>query len=248
MTRIISFANHKGGVGKTTSTAAVGSCLAEAGYKTLLIDLDGQQNLTSHYLGEDDERLSVFDSLVKGVALPVVPVKDNLSLVPSSLEMAGAEISMVNMIAREQVLRSLLEPVKGQYDYILLDCPPSLGIITTNAVLASTDILVPMTPELLPLKGMRMLDDFISSLKRVKPDVQISGIFLTRYNNRKLNRAVDEAIAQFYSGVAFETRIRENTTVAESAGAGGSVIDYDPTSNGAQDYRKLTTEILQRLK
>lgn len=98
MTRIISFANHKGGVGKTTSTAAVGSCLAEAGYKTLLIDLDGQQNLTSHYLGEDDERLSVFDSLVKGVALPVVPVKENLWLVPSSLEMAGAEISMVNRL------------------------------------------------------------------------------------------------------------------------------------------------------
>lgn len=248
MTRVISFANHKGGVGKTTSTAAVGSCLAEAGYKTLLIDLDGQQNLTSHYLCENDERLSVFDSLVKGVALPVVPVKDNLSLVPSSLEMAGAEISMVNMIAREQVLRSLLEPLKGQYDYILLDCPPSLGIITTNAVLASTDILVPMTPELLPLKGMRMLDDFISSLKRVKADVRISGIFLTRYNNRKLNRAVDDAIAQFYPGIAFETRIRENITVAESAGGLGSVIDYDPSSNGAQDYRKLTAEIIRRLK
>lgn len=247
MTRIIAIANHKGGVGKTTSAASIGACLASKGKKTLLIDLDGQANLTSYFLpNADDIEVSIYDSLVKGVALPVVSVKDNLDLVPSALEMAGAEVSMTNLVAREQILSAVLAPVKDRYDFILLDCPPSLGIITTNAFLASTEILVPMTPELLPLKGMTMLDNFIESLRRVKASLKIDGVFITRFNNRKLNKAVESALKARYESITFNTKIRENISVAESAGSGSSIFEYDPESNGAKDYEALTEEIISK--
>lgn len=249
MTRIIAIANHKGGVGKTTSAASIGACLASKGIKTLLVDLDGQANLTSYFLPNDDEiEVSIFDSLVKGTPLPVVNVKDNLDIVPSSLEMAGAEVSMTNLVAREQILSTVLTSIKGNYEYILLDCPPSLGIITTNAFLAATEIIVPMTPELLPLKGMSMLDSFIESLRRVKPNLRIDGVFITRFNNRKLNKVVESALKTRYENITFESKIRENISVAESAGSGNSIFEYDPESNGAKDYAALTEEIISKGK
>lgn len=248
MSRVIAIANHKGGVGKTTSTASIGACLAQKGYRTLLIDLDGQANLTLLFLPtDDDERKSVYDSLVKGEKLPIENIADNLDLVPSSLDMAGAEVGMVHLISRESVLSRVLSKVRESYDYVLIDCPPSLGIVTTNAFLASDNILVPMTAELLPLKGMRMLDEFISSLQQVKPSLGISGVFITRFNNRNLNKAVDDAIKVRYGNIAFMTRIRENIALAESAGSGGHIFNYDPNSNGAKDYTDLTNEILSKL-
>ena len=163
--KIITICNAKGGVGKTTSTASIGACMALMGKKVLLIDLDGQANLTLYYIPNDSEiDVSIFDSLISGEPLPIINVKENLDIVPSSLEMASAEIALTNLLAREQILSRLLDDVKQDYDYILIDCPPSLGIVTTNAFLAADEILVPMTPELLPLKGMRMLDSFITSL------------------------------------------------------------------------------------
>lgn len=247
MTRIIAIANHKGGVGKTTSTASIGACLASKGYKTLLVDLDGQANLTTYFLlDEDEERASIYDALVNNVPLPVFSVSHNLDLVPSSLEMAGAEVSMTNIVAREQLLTGALKAVKEKYDYILLDCPPSLGIVTTNAFLAATEIIVPMTPELLPLKGMSMLDSFIDSLRRVKPELRINGVFITRYNNRKLNKAVESALKQRYENITYQTKIRENIAVAESAGSGASIFEYDKESNGAKDYQALTEEIIKK--
>lgn len=249
MSKVIAIANHKGGVGKTTSTASIGACLAKKGYKTLLVDLDGQANLTILFFpAEDEERKSIFDSLVHREPLPILSITKNLDLVPSSLEMAGAEISMVNMIGRESVLSRVLESVKDSYDYILVDCPPSLGIVTTNAFLSSDEIIVPMTAELLPLKGIRMLDEFVENLRQVKDDVAISGIFITRFNNRKLNKAVDDAIKTLYEKIAFKTRIRENIALAESAGSGSSILEYDPSSNGAKDYFELTEEIIARYK
>ncbi len=208
MGKVIAIANHKGGVGKTTSTASIGACMAKQGMKTLLIDLDGQANLTLLFLpAEDDDRKSVYDSLVNREPLPIVNITENLDLVPSSLEMAGAEVGMVHIFGREGVLSRILASVRDSYDYILIDCPPSLGIVTTNAFLASDKILVPMTAELLPLKGMRMLDDFISSLSQIKPTLAISGVFITRFNNRNLNKAVEEAIKARYGNIAFETTI-----------------------------------------
>lgn len=133
------------------------------------------------------------------------------------------------------------------YDFILIDCPPSLGIVTTNAFIAADEILVPMTPELLPLKGMKMLDSFVSSLKVVRPSVKLSGVFITRYNHRKLNKAVSEALKKRYADITFKTIIRENISIAESAGSGQSIFEYEPNSNGAKDYLELTEEILRQL-
>ena len=245
--KIITLANYKGGVSKTTSTASIGACLAMKGKKVLLIDLDGQANLTLYYVpNENDIDLCVFDSLVSGEPLPIRNIRENLDLVPSSLEMASAEIALTNHLAREQLLTNLLEPIKENYDYILIDCPPSLGIVTTNAFLAADEIIVPMTPELLPLKGMRMLDNFISTLQRVKPSVCLKGVFTTRFNHRKLNKAVENAVRTRYKDIMLNTRIRENIALAESAGSGNSIFEYDSNSNGAKDYRALTEEIMNR--
>ena len=242
MTKIIAFANHKGGCGKSCSVASVGACLASKVCKTLLVDLDGQSNLTSCYLPDDDsERGSIYDSIINGEPLPIITIAKNLDIIPSSLEMAGAEIALTNVIAREQVLSHSLENVREAYDYILIDCPPSLGIVTTNAILAATDVLVPMTPELLPLKGMSMLDNYIESLKVVKRDIHISGVFITRYNNRKLNKVVDSVVHDRYTSIAFNTKIRENIALAECPGSKCSIFEYSPASNGAKDYADHAT-------
>ena len=240
--KIITFANHKGGVSKTTSTASIGACMAMKGKKVLLIDLDGQANLTLYFIPNEDEiETSIFDSLVNGVPLPVKHIRENLDLVPSSLEMA-----LTNLLAREQLLSRLLEPLRKDYDYILIDCPPSLGIVTTNAFIAADEIIVPMTPEQLPLKGMRMLDAFVTTLQRVKPSLRLGGVFIARFNHRKLNKVVEQAVKERYESITMNTRIRENIALAESAGSGKSIFEYDLNSNGAKDYLALTEEILSR--
>lgn len=245
--KIITLANHKGGVSKTTSTASIGACLARMGKKVLLIDLDGQANLTLYFIPNEDEiETSIFDALVDAAPLPVKHIRENLDLVPSSLEMASAEIAMTNLLAREQLLSRLLDPIKQAYDFILIDCPPSLGIVTTNAFLAADEIIVPMTPELLPLKGMKMLDAFVTNLQRVKPSLHLGGVFIARFNHRKLNKAVEESVRSRYEGITMKTRIRENIALAESAGSGMSIFEYDPASNGAKDYFALTEEIVSR--
>lgn len=244
--KIITLANFKGGVGKSTSTASIGGCLAMKGYKVLLVDLDGQSNLTLYYvLDADNLETSIFDTLINDEALPIINVKPNLDIVPSSLEMASAEIAMTNILAREQLLSRALSKVRKNYDFILIDCPPSLGIVTTNAFLAADEILVPMTPELLPLKGMKMLDSFVSSLQVIKPSVKLNGVFITRFNHRKLNKVVAEALKNRYQSITFHTTIRENISLAESAGSGQSIFEYEPNSNGAKDYLELTEEILK---
>lgn len=249
MSKVIAIANHKGGVGKTTSVASIGIGLSLKGYRVLLLDLDAQANLTSFFLQETEEdRATIYDSLIAGKPLPIQEVGKNLYLVPSGLEMARAEGDLNGKIARERLLTLLLEPVKEEYDYVLIDCPPSLGIVTTNAFVASTDIYVPLTAEALPLKGMRMLEDYIGAIRVIRGDLRISGVFITRYNNRNLNNVVDSQIKKTYEGVVFETKVRENISLAEVPLCGGNIFEYAPTSNGATDYRSLTDEIIARNK
>lgn len=249
MSKVIAIANHKGGVGKTTSVASIGLGLSLKGYKVLLLDLDAQANLTSFFLQEtEEERATIYDSFIAGKPLPVSEVGKNLYLVPSGLEMARAEGDLNGKIARERLLNLLLEPVKDEYDYILIDCPPSLGIVTTNAFVASTDIYVPLTAEALPLKGMRMLEEYIGAIRVIRKDLRITGVFITRYNNRNLNNVVDSQIKKAYEGVVFETKVRENISLAEVPLCGGNIFEYAPTSNGANDYRSLTEEIIARNK
>ena len=247
MAKVIAILNHKGGVGKTTTAINLAAALHIKKKRVLAVDLDGQANLTLYFVpNENDIDQCIFDSLVSGEPLPIRNIRENLDLVPSSLEMASAEIDLTNLLAREQLLTNLIEPAKENYDYILIDCPPSLGIVTTNAFLAADEIIVPMTPELLPLKGMRMLDSFVLSLQRIKPSLKLSGVFIARYNHRKLNKVVEQAVKDRYSSIIMNTRIRENIALAESAGSGMSIFEYDPQSNGAIDYLALTEEILSR--
>ena len=246
-TRIITIANHKGRVGKTTSTASIGDALAILGKRVMLIDLDAQQNLTFTLTQNEEPETSVYDALVKDTPLPIVNVRKNLDLVPASLELARAEIDMATKIAREGILKSLLEDYRGKYDYILIDCPPSLGIVTTNALVASDKLYIPLTAEALPMKGLAMLDDVVGEVrKRVNPALELGGVFFTRFNNRNLNKEVVKRIESRYEDKVFETKIRENIALAEMPLSGQSIFEYDPKSNGATDYMALTQEIIKR--
>lgn len=249
MTKIIAFANHKGGVGKTTSVASIGAALARKGKRTLLVDLDAQQNLTFSLMDDEAEiEASVYEALTGKVStLPVVSIKKNLDLTPSSLDLALAEAELSPKMAREFLLKNLLEPVASNYDFVLLDCPPSLGVLTTNALTAATDLFIPLTAEALPLKGLDMLDGFVTSIRQtLNRDLQVSGVFVTRYNNRNLNNAVLDVVQTKYGSKVFATKVRENIAIAESPLHGTDVYEYAPSSNGAKDYEALTEEILKR--
>lgn len=245
MAKIIAVANHKGGVGKTTSVANIGAALARKGKRTLLIDLDAQQNLTFFFL-KDEAEVSVYDALTGKAALPILQVRENLYLTPSSIDLARAELDLSARIAREGILKNLLAEVAGDYDFILLDCPPSLGIVTYNALVAATDLFITLTAEALPYKGLTMLEEVVEEIKALNRDLSISGVFITRYNNRNLNNIVVEQIRERYGSKVFDTKIRENIALAEAPLEGVDIFEYAPDSNGAKDYESLTDEIISR--
>ena len=248
MSRIIAIANHKGGVGKTTTTANVGACLSLLGYKVLLIDLDAQANLTDYYLPKRPER-TVYNSLTEESPLPITQVRDNLYIVPSSLEMLDIESKTADNLDRAELLDILIEPIRDKYDYILLDCPPSLGIVTINALIAATDLYITLTAEAMPLKGLKMITDIISRVQRRKnPSLKLSGIIICRWGGRSLNKQVEESLRARFGEVVFNTRIRENISIAEAPAFLQDIVTYAPTSHGAEDYKALTEEIIARTR
>ena len=246
--KIIAIANHKGGVGKTTSVAHLGVALARKGKRVLLIDLDAQQNLTFFFLKDEEAEVSIFDALKGTAPLPVLHIRENLDLTPSSIDLARAEQDLNGRIAREYLLKNLLAEAGANYDFILLDCPPSLGVVTYNALVASTDLYITLTAEALPYKGLTMLEEVVGELKALNRELCISGVFITRYNNRNLNNIVAEQIRERYGDKVFKTKIRENIAVAEAPLAGEDIFTYAPESNGAKDYEALADEILNRNK
>lgn len=195
----------------------------------------------------EDPETSIYDALVKDKPFPIVPIRRNLDLVPASLDLARAEIDMATMMAREGILKSHLDRQKEKYDYILMDCSPSLGIVTTNALVAADKLYIPLTAEALPLKGLTMLGDIVCEVKRrVNPKLELGGVFFTRFNNRKLNKEVMNMVKNRYGDKVFQTKIRENIAIAEMPLSGQTLFEYDPKSNGAADYRTLTEEIIRR--
>ena len=247
MTRIIILINHKGGVGKTTTVASLGAVLSEKGYKVLVVDLDAQSNLTSSLLSTPPER-TIYNALIERTDLPTIQIKENFWLSPATLELAGVELELASSYGRETILRDLLKEQEGKFDFILLDCPPSLGLISVNAIVASTEIYVPMTAEALPYKGMEMLTHFLDLLqKNLRKETQINGIVLTRHQkNKNLSKIVEEDIRRTYGEKVFNTTIRENVAIAEAPLTQTDILTYAPKSNGAEDYRNLAEEVIAR--
>lgn len=248
-TKIIAFANHKGGVGKTTTTASVGSILASKGYKVLLIDLDAQANLTYSMKQLPDVYQSIYNILVFKESPQPYNVSKNLDLIPSSQELAMVDIQLSSVIARERVLSRALSPIKENYDFILMDCPPSLGVLTLNACTFATDIIIPLIAEVLPFKGLAMINEFISNVHEfLNPEVHVSGVLITRWEKTKLTSGIEQELRSSWGDLIFKTKIRKNVTIAEAPLESSNIIEYAPKSNGAVDYISFSEELLNRLQ
>jgi len=250
MSRVIAIANQKGGVGKTTTAINVSSCLADIGRKTLLIDTDPQANATSG-LGVDPRQISrsIYHVLMNGVAISDVIVStelDLLSLVPSNLDLMGAEVEMVSLIAREGKLRRALRSVRDQYEYIIIDCPPSLGLFTLNSLTACDSVLIPIQCEYYALEGLGQLLETIKLVREnLNPDLQIEGVLLTMQDRRvNLSEQVVSEVRDFFQGQVYDTAIPRNVRLSEAPSFGKPIILYDIRSSGAKAYMELTREIL----
>jgi len=249
--KVIAFANHKGGVAKTTTTLSVGFSLSRRKKRVLLIDLDAQSNLTFSLLREDAEYDSIYDSINKGTTgLPVIKVKDNLDLVPSSLNLAQLEISLSGLLQREYIIQDKLKPYLSEYDYILLDCPPSLGIFTVNALVAADYVIIPMTAEVLPFKGLSSLVVLINQIsERMNPELSVLGILLTRYKGQnKLTRNIEDAIKKIYGPLLLGSHVRETTRAAEAPISRLTLLEYAPGSTAAKDYESVVNELVARIE
>lgn len=246
MGRVISMSNHKGGVGKTTSTVNIGAGLANAGKKVLLIDLDPQANLTQS-LGVKDPNQTIYEALREGKLEPQT-IRKNLDLVASTLDLSGAEVDLGGEAGREFVLKELIDPIRKKYDYILIDCPPSLGLLTINALTASDEVFIPLQSEYLALQGLTKLMEVVSKIqKRLNKKLKVGGVFLTQFDGRKvLNKDVATSVGDHFKDKIFKTRIRENVSIAEAPSAGKDIFAYAPKSPGAVDYSKLCEEIIGR--
>lgn len=246
MAKIIAVANHKGGVAKTTSCVNIGAALAKKGYKTLLVDMDAQANLTSSFMDEGLVETSVYDAM-KGAKLPIISIGENLELVPAHIDLAGADIVFSSKLAREQILKKLLARVSNDYSYILIDTPPSLGLLTINALTAAEGVIIPICAETLPLRGLVMLDEMIGDISSsINPDLHIEGIVITKYVRRKLDMTVIETLQSKYGGKVFKTCIRTCVAAAEAPTFHQSVLDYAPISTVAKDYEALAEEIINK--
>jgi len=247
MGRVISFANQKGGVAKTTTTLNLGVALAEQNLRVLLVDLDPQGNLTmSQGLNPDTIERSMFDVLVHRLPIQEVVHHAEVDLAVSSIDLAGAELALSSMIGRERALEKALAPVRDTYDYILIDTPPSLGLLTINALVASNGVIVPVQCEYLSLRGLVQLENTLSMIREnLNPEVGIEGILPTMYDNRTLHaREAVEILQENFGDLVFDTRIKKTVRYAEAPVKGTSVLKYDPSGSAAQAYRDLAKEVL----
>ncbi|RME94116.1 MAG: ParA family protein [Bacteroidetes bacterium] len=249
MGQIISLLNHKGGVGKTTSTINIGAALVELGHKVLLVDLDPQANLTLS-LGVPRQAVTIYEAIRGESDLQPYTVRPGLDVITSTLDLSSAEMELINEAGREYILREIFETVIDDYDYILIDCPPSLGLLTLNALTASQYVLIPLQTEFLALQGLAKIKQVIQKVKiRLNKELQIGGVIATMYDARKvLNRDVVETIRKYFGSQVFDTYIRDNVALAEAPAQRKDIFAYNPKSNGAEDYLSLAQEICTRTK
>ena len=248
--KIISVANQKGGVGKTTTTINLSTMLAKKGKKVLLIDADPQGNATSGVGAEKEVEYSTYDILVSDVemvqALEKTIIK-NLLVCPSNINLAGAEVELVSMMSREQRLKEKLEEIKDKFDYILIDCPPSLGLITLNAFTASDTVLIPVQCEYYALEGLGQLLNTINLVKKhLNKNLEIEGALLTMYDARtNLSNQVVKEVKKYFGDKVYKTVIPRNVRLSEAPSYGMPITEYDPRSKGAKTYEKFTKEFLK---
>ncbi len=253
MGKIISIANQKGGVGKTTTSVNISACLALAGKKVLLIDADPQGNATSGVGGKKDVEKSTYDLIIHQEELANVVQKsavENLDLCASNINLAGAEVELVSQISRETKLKQVLEPVKQEYDYIIIDCPPSLGLVTLNALTASDSVLVPIQCEYYALEGLGQLMSTIDLVqKHLNQKLDIEGVVLTMYDARtNLSRQVIEEVKKYFKNKVYKTIIPRNVKLSEAPSYGLPISMYDKKSEGSRAYTALANEIIRQNK
>ena len=247
MAKVITISQHKGGVGKTTSAVNIGAGLSmgKSGKRVLLIDLDPQANLTQS-LGIKNPTRTVYGALRGEYPLTPIKIDERLSIVASTLDLSGAEIELSTETCRENILRELIQPHKRNYDYIIIDCPPSLGLLTVNALAAADQVIVPLQTQYLAVQGLTKLVGVIDKVKtRINKQFVFGGVLLTQYDGRKtLDKDVAASINTHFKGRVFATKIRNTVALAEAPSKGQDVFRYAPKSNGAEDYAQLCKEIL----
>ena len=248
-TRVIAFANQKGGVAKTTTTLNLGVALHELGHRVLLIDLDPQGNLTmSQGMNPDVIDRSMFDVLVHKVPISEVIESREVDIAVASIDLAGAELALSSLIGRERALDKALVEIRPSYDFVLIDTPPSLGLLTINAFVAATGVIVPVQCEYLSLRGLVQLENTLAMVREnLNPNVGVEGIVPTMYDGRTLHaREAIEILEENFGELVYQTRIRKTVRYAEAPVKGSSVLRYDPTGAAAEAYRHLAREILAK--
>ncbi|KOY78581.1 Sporulation initiation inhibitor protein Soj [Apilactobacillus kunkeei] len=250
MGHVISLANQKGGVGKTTTSVNLGADLATMGKKVLLIDADAQGNATSGVgIQKSDIQKDIYDILVNEelISEAIIPSKhEGLDIVPATIQLSGADIELTPQMARETRLLNALKSVSDQYDYVLVDCPPSLGLITVNAFTASDSILIPVQTEYYALEGLSQLLNTVQLVKKhFNPDLDVEGVLLTMYDSRtKLGQQVNDEVRKYFGDKVYDTIITRNVRLSEAPSYGLPIIDYDPNSKGSELYMQFAKEVL----
>lgn len=246
--KVISLINHKGGVGKTTTTLNLGKALSLKKQKVLIIDIDPQANL-SQATGVEEPEQSIYHLICENAEMPTVKISKNLDLLPADLDLSEAELRLQSDVNGYFVLRKAIESVREKYDYILIDCPPSLGILTLNALIASEKVVVVVQAEYLAVKGLQTIFNLIEKLKEnLNTELDILGMLITQINHTVFRKSIADTVKSLYEGKVLETKIRQNITLAEASAAGQDIFTFDDKCAGAEDYKALAKEIIKLLK